>query len=110
MEAASEPARLAAPNTPRPASLAGEQFDQGRVHRLHLLRAVVAGAGLPGTGQLLGPDHIWVPRVGWQVLRPRALAPDPRPVDADALHCHLLRQSPCPGPLTGTPAAAARTI
>ena len=90
--------------------LACEQFEQGRVHRLHLLSAVAAGAGRPGTGQRFGPDHIWVPRVGRQVLRLRTLAPDPRPVDADALHCHLLGQSPCPGPLTGTPAAAARTI
>src|SRR5580704_15853996 len=43
-------------------------------------------AGKPGTGQRLGPDHIWVPRVGRRVLHPGTLAPDPRPVDADALH------------------------
>src|SRR5580704_14708212 len=42
--------------------------------------------GRPGTGQRLGPDQIWIPRVGRRVLRPHALAPDPRPVDADALH------------------------
>jgi len=41
--------------------------------------------------------HIRVSRVGRQVLRPGLLAADPRPVDADALHCHLLGQPPCPG-------------
>ena len=31
---------------------------------------------------------------------PGRLVPDPRLVDTDAFHCHLLGQSPCPGPFT----------
>ena len=31
---------------------------------------------------------------------PGRLVPDPRLVNKDALHCHLLGQSPCPGPIT----------
>ena len=56
-----------------------------------------------GPGERLGPDHIWVSRIVRQVISPRALVPDPRLVDADALHCHLLGQLPRPGPLTRSP-------
>jgi hypothetical protein len=56
-----------------------------------------------GTGERLGPDHIWVSRIVRQVISPGALVPDPRLVDADALHCHLLGQLPRPGPLTRSP-------
>ena len=57
-----------------------------RTRGVRLLSLAGPGRGRPGTGQRLGPDHIWVPRVGRRVLRPGALTPDPRPVDADALH------------------------
>src|SRR6516165_5857936 len=50
---------------------------------------------ITGTGECLGPDHIWVPQVGRQDLMPRALAPDPRPLDTDPLHWpHLLGRPP----------------
>src|SRR5206468_5655629 len=58
-----------------------------RARGVRLLSLVGPGrAGRPGTGQRLGPNHIWVPRVGRRVLCPGTLAPDPRPADADALH------------------------
>jgi hypothetical protein len=48
---------------------------------------------------VIGPSITspWVSRVGRKVLGPGLLAPDPRPVDADALHCRLLGRSPCLG-------------
>jgi hypothetical protein len=43
--------------------------------------------------------HIGVLRAGRKDLMPGALAPNPRPVDTDPLHCfHLLGQPPTAGP------------
>ena len=53
---------------------------------------------ITGTGKRLGPDHIGVLRAGRKDLMPGALAPNPRPVDTDPLHCfHLLGQPPISG-------------
>ena len=38
----------------------------------------------------LAPGDIWIPRVGRKDLTPEVLAPGPRPLDTDLLHCHLL--------------------
>ncbi len=48
---------------------------RARARGVHLLSLAGPGrADRPGTGPRLGPDHIWVPRVGRRVLRPGALA------------------------------------
>jgi hypothetical protein len=89
--------RLAAPTRPQaaPADLRPRLGLADRVSAAPDPRA--------GTGERLGPDHIWVSRIVRQVISPGALVPDPRLVDADALHCHLLGQLPRPGPLTRSP-------
>jgi hypothetical protein len=51
--------------------------------------AARGGGGLLGSGEGFGPGHVGVSRVR-QDLKPAALAPSPRPVDADAFHCYLL--------------------
>jgi hypothetical protein len=45
---------------------------------------------MPGSGEGFGPDQVGVSGIGRQDLKPGAIAPGLRPVDADAVHCHLL--------------------
>ena len=42
------------------------------------------------SGEGFGPDHVGVSEISRQDLKPAAIVPDPRPVNADAVHCHLL--------------------
>src|SRR5215471_12067336 len=58
-------------------------------------------AGLSAAGERLGPDDIWVSRIGWKDLMPGVLAPGPRPLDTDLLYCYLFGRPPCPGPVVG---------
>lgn len=44
-------------------------------------------ATVTGTGERFDPDLVWIPRVEREDLMPRALVPDPWPVDTDLLHC-----------------------
>ncbi len=63
--------------------------------------ASFAGQLLTATGgaaECLGPDHIWVSRVGRKDLKPGSLAPGSGPLYSDALHGHLLGRSPSMGP------------
>ena len=50
----------------------------------------VGGAGVLSSGEGFGPDQVGVSGIGRQDLKPEAIAPGLRPVDADAVHCHLL--------------------
>src|SRR5215472_2373117 len=49
-------------------------------------------AGLPGAGQCLGLDHVWIQRPRRKVVMPPVLAPGRPPVDADTLHLSSPRQ------------------
>jgi hypothetical protein len=72
--------------------------------------ACTSAGAVTGTGECLGPDHIGVPWVGRQGLLPLALAPGPRPVDTDALHCFSSPWlgTPSRGAMAGSPALLAR--
>src|SRR5215470_14180202 len=74
-----------------------------------LLGCPSAGA-IIGTGERLGSDHVGVPWVGREDLRPAVLAPRPRPVDTDLRHgVSSPRRPPHPvGPVAGSPALMAR--
>ena len=61
-------------------------------------RCSPAGA-ITGPGERLGLDHIGISRVRRKDFMPGRLVPDPLLVNTDALHCHLLDQPPCPGPV-----------
>jgi len=58
--------------------------------RIAVLPGCRPADGITGTGKRLGPDHVWVPRVGRKDVMPGVLAPDHVPVDTDARHCLLL--------------------
>jgi len=51
------------------------------------------------SGEGFGPDHVGVSEIGRQDLKPGAIVPDPGPVDADAVHCHLLAGRSVRGPI-----------
>ena len=81
------PGALSARRLGRPGNVAACLFFCRRDHR-------------HGQAPWRGPHR--VPRAGRKVLMPGALAPNPRPLDTDPLHCFRLLGQP---PVSGTPAS-----